>query len=296
LGTPRSSSETKREATYDVFAAGSGPESKNRLVMNCWELPQQLLDAIAKSPNLAFAAGNQEFEWGSPPVISEKKITVDGYTGFQSTRKDKAGVEKLMRMVYANGRLYYYGITGPGITEESELARVFFDNVKFVTGTGGPSVVEQQFPKGWTKIDKPEFSAYFSDTLGSVRTTSNTKRRTEIYTAEKGAGIQQLTLNIYDEATFQATDKTAGEMYDSAESVLKAFDSKILSSKPITVDGVAGRAIAFKTGSANVVLMVVVLSQNRFYNITISDKDITEESPLYKRFIENIKLKPSGTK
>ena len=89
------------------------------------------LPAGADKSNPSVVLDDYEKKYGrSGKILSKKDITIDGHTGREIKILENNGNEMIVRFVVAYGRLYTYGVIEPGISEQSETYKTFFDNFK----------------------------------------------------------------------------------------------------------------------------------------------------------------------
>ncbi len=120
-----------KRAGFDVIAltVSDDPDATNGMQMTITQFTPEFF-AIARV-NAEEFLNDEKVNLGRGREIStDKKITVDGHPGREFKVREKSGVEGFMRFVLAYNRLYIYRINEPGISEQSENYKTFFDNVK----------------------------------------------------------------------------------------------------------------------------------------------------------------------
>ncbi len=122
--TPRQASVN--QTLLDKVVAGYGSKS----LMLSMSITYRK-EALGKMPPAADPYPQMEAataEYGK--IVSRKDIVIDGKPGREVLIQFEVGQTMYWRMVLAFNREYHFGVTEPGITEQSESYRVVFDSVK----------------------------------------------------------------------------------------------------------------------------------------------------------------------
>ena len=149
---------------------------------------------------------------------------------------------------------------------------------------------------GWTRFEKPGYTAYFKDSLGVPDAKDGIQAGVKVDSLATGAGqgSQNGMLIVTSQskpADYEALKKNPANAFDASQAGM-LLDGKILSKKDIAFEGNPGREIKVQKNDGSEAIIRSVLANGRLYIFVVIEPGITEQSETYKTFFDNIKLKP----